>query len=96
MLPKVANQIIQHTSRAVAAVQNHALRNALQFQSNPSTPNNVAYWNSNTSSSGSGPGSGPGSGGAKFHSSRFNANYSVRVACYGCQSAYLDAERDDR
>ncbi|KAI0693474.1 hypothetical protein BC835DRAFT_1306715 [Cytidiella melzeri] len=73
MLPKVANHLLQHTSRAVAAVQNHTIRNVLQIQSSPS--NNIANWNGSTSSSGRG-GSGPGAGGAKYHSSRFHNSFS--------------------
>ncbi|KAI0337495.1 hypothetical protein BDW22DRAFT_1403107 [Trametopsis cervina] len=74
MLPKVANHLLQHTSRAVAAVQNqtgHTIRNVLQLQSSSSPSGN---WNGSTSS-GRG-GSGAGAGGAKFHSSRFNASVS--------------------
>lgn len=60
MLPKVANQLLHHTTRAVAAVQNqtgHTIRNVLQLQSS-----------SGPSSSNSGrSGGGTGSGGAKYH-----------------------------
>ncbi|KAI0765573.1 hypothetical protein BC629DRAFT_1596686 [Irpex lacteus] len=73
MLPKVANHLIQHTSRAVAAVQNSAFRNVLQLQSSPNT---ITNWNGAPSSSGKG-GSGAGAGGAKFHSSRFNGYSSL-------------------
>ncbi|KAI0084208.1 hypothetical protein BDY19DRAFT_1096614 [Irpex rosettiformis] len=74
MLPKVANHLIQHTSRAVAAVQNSAFRNVLQLQSSPNT---VTNWNGSPSSSGWGGSGTGGAGGAKYHSSRFNGNYSA-------------------
>lgn len=79
MLPKVAGQILHHTSRAVAVVQGqagHAVRNALQ-----TGQTNLGQWNGPGSSSSGWNGSGPSSGGAKFHSSssRFQANYAVSI-----------------
>lgn len=82
MLPKVANQLIHHTSRAVAAVQNqtgHTIRNVLQLQSS-SGPSSVGNRNGPGSSS-SGRGSGAGAGGARqsTSSSRFYNSYSVSI-----------------
>ncbi|PSR72868.1 hypothetical protein PHLCEN_2v11235 [Hermanssonia centrifuga] len=80
MLPKVANQILHHTSRAVAAVQNqtgHTIRNVLQLQSSsgPSSAAGNLSVRTGPSSSSSGRGSnGTGAGGAKYHSSsRFHS-----------------------
>ncbi|KAH8105422.1 hypothetical protein BXZ70DRAFT_525117 [Cristinia sonorae] len=75
MLPKVAGQILHHTTRAVAVVQGqtgHTIRNVLQ-----TGPTNLGQWNGPGSSSSGWNGSGPSSGGAKFHSSssRFHAGY---------------------
>ena len=88
MLPKVANQILHHTSRAVAAVQNQTgqtIRSVLQLQSSSgpsSAAGNIGAWNT-TGSSSSGWGSGPGAGGAKHQSSsRFHGSYSVSCALY--------------
>ncbi|TCD69205.1 hypothetical protein EIP91_008501 [Steccherinum ochraceum] len=93
MLPKVASQILQHTSRAVAAVQGqtgHAVRSVLQTGST-----NLGQWNPGSSSSGWN-GSGPSSGGAKFHSSssRFHTSYTGAgrsVAHADASSSYSDA-----
>lgn len=79
MLPKVANQLIHHTSRAVAVVQNqtgHTIRNVLHLQT--STPTTVGNRNGPGSSS-SGKGSnGTGAGGARQSgSSRFYNSYSA-------------------
>lgn len=75
MLPKVANHIFLHTSRAVAAVQNqtgHTLRNVLQLQS--SAPSAPTTWTGTGSSSWGSSGAGP--GGAKFNAgSRFYNGY---------------------
>ncbi|CDO70351.1 hypothetical protein BN946_scf184613.g1 [Trametes cinnabarina] len=75
MLPKVANHLIHHTSRAVIAVQNqtgHTLRNVLQLQSSSGPSTAVTGWGSSVSS-GAGPHSGPGP--SKFHtSSRLHSN----------------------
>lgn len=75
MLPKVANHIFLHTSRAVAAVQNqtgHTLRNVLQLQS--SAPSAPTTWTGAGSSSWGSSGAGP--GGAKFNAgSRFYNGY---------------------
>ncbi|CCL99002.1 uncharacterized protein FIBRA_01010 [Fibroporia radiculosa] len=69
MLPKVANHLLHHTARAVAAAQNqtgHTIRNVLQLQSS-----------SGTSSSNSGRSSyGAGSGGPKYSSGRTYTGYS--------------------
>ncbi|KAI0314732.1 hypothetical protein OF83DRAFT_1063300 [Amylostereum chailletii] len=75
MLPQVANHIIHHTTRAVAAAQNQAgttLRNVLGIQSSgpPAQP-----WN-NTGSSSWGSGHAGTGGGAKYHTgSRFYTGY---------------------
>ncbi len=86
MLPKVANQILHHTSRAVAAVQNqtgHTIRNVLQLQSSsgPSSAAGNLSVRTGPSSSSSGRGSnGTGAGGAKYHSSsRFHSGNTVRA-----------------
>ncbi|EGO04192.1 hypothetical protein SERLA73DRAFT_44140 [Serpula lacrymans var. lacrymans S7.3] len=80
MLPKVANHIFLHTSRAVAAVQNqtsHTIRNVLQLQSSSgpnTTTNGLNSWNGAGSSSWGSNGAGP--GGAKFNAgSRFYNGY---------------------
>jgi hypothetical protein len=81
MLPKVANHIFLHTSRAVAAVQNqtgHTLRNVLQLQS--SAPSAPTTWTGAGSSSWGSSGAGP--GGAKFNAgSRFYNGYTVSLQC---------------
>lgn len=84
MLPKVANHLFHHTSRAVAAVQNqtgYSFRNVLQLQSSSSPSSaagNISNWNGTTGSSNSGW-NGTGSGGAKSHSGqRFYTGYTVR------------------
>ncbi|KAI0352539.1 hypothetical protein OH77DRAFT_1409036 [Trametes cingulata] len=69
MLPKVANHLFHHTSRAVVAVQNqtgHTLRNVLQLQSSSGPTTAVTGWGSSVSS-GSNAHSGPGP--SKFHTS---------------------------
>ncbi|KAL1939612.1 hypothetical protein VTO73DRAFT_9645 [Trametes versicolor] len=67
MLPKVANQLFHHTSRAVVSIQNqtgHTLRNVLQLQSSgPSTA--VTGWGSSVSGGSAHSGPGP----SKFHTS---------------------------
>ncbi|KAI0637582.1 hypothetical protein C8Q77DRAFT_1186663 [Trametes polyzona] len=68
MLPKVANHLFHHTSRAVVTIQNqtgHTLRNVLQLQSSSGPSTAVTGWGSSVS--GSGPHSGPGP--SKFHTS---------------------------
>ncbi|KAI0829212.1 hypothetical protein BC628DRAFT_1408735 [Trametes gibbosa] len=69
MLPKVANQLFHHTSRAVVTIQNqtgHTLRNVLQLQSSSGSSTAVTGWGSSVSSGGSAH-SGPGP--SKFHTS---------------------------
>ncbi|PCH41686.1 hypothetical protein WOLCODRAFT_151735 [Wolfiporia cocos MD-104 SS10] len=72
MLPKVANHLLLHTTRAVAAVQNqtgHTIRNVLQLQSSsgPGASSSNSGWNG---THGAGP------GGAKYHSgSRYYTGY---------------------
>ncbi|EIN04319.1 hypothetical protein PUNSTDRAFT_76526 [Punctularia strigosozonata HHB-11173 SS5] len=97
MLTKVANHLIQHTSRVVAAVQNqssHALKNALQ---GPSTSGGLGGWNGAGSSSyGGGAGAGP--GGAKYHSSsRFYHGYTGagRAITQANTSSAQDGQFDD-
>lgn len=84
MLPKVANQIIHHTSRAVLAVQNQTgqtIRNVLQIHSSAGPPTAVGPWNNSGSSSSGWGNSGPGSGGAKQQSSssRFHSSHAVSL-----------------
>ena len=78
MLPKVATQLIHHTTRAVAAVQGsgNAFRNILQSSSSGTT--STANW-SGVGASGSSWGSaGTGAGGAKYQSSsKFYHGYQV-------------------
>lgn len=78
MLPKVATQLIHHTTRAVAAVQGsgHAFRNVLQSSSSGTTT--TVNW-SGVGTSGPGLGSaGTGAGGAKYQSSsKFYHGYQV-------------------
>lgn len=85
MLPKVANQLIHHTSRAVAAVQNqtgHTIRNVLHLQPTPSA---VGNRNGPGSSSSGRGGNGAGAGGARHSgSSRFYSNYSVSSGACIC------------
>ncbi|KAH9927853.1 hypothetical protein B0H21DRAFT_124526 [Amylocystis lapponica] len=80
MLPKVANHLLHHTSRAVAAVHNqtgHTIRNVLQLQSSSSpSSGNLGGWNGASSSHSGWSGNGTNSGGAKNHSgSRFHSTY---------------------
>ncbi|EKM59023.1 uncharacterized protein PHACADRAFT_205203 [Phanerochaete carnosa HHB-10118-sp] len=79
MLPKVANQLIHHTSRAVAVVQNqtgHTIRNVLHLQT--STPATVGNRNGTGSSSSGKSSNGAGAGGARQSgSSRFYSSYSA-------------------
>ncbi|KAI0269410.1 hypothetical protein BC834DRAFT_951720 [Gloeopeniophorella convolvens] len=83
MLPQVANHILHHTTRAVAAAQNqagHTLRNVLGFQTGSSTSQSsspgLASWNNTTGSSGWGNGHAGAGGGARYHAgSRFYAGY---------------------
>ena len=83
MLPQVANHILHHTSRAVAAAQNQAgqtLRNVLGFQTGttPSSTTGLTPWNNNTGSSSWGSGHAGAGGGPKFHpGSRFYSGYKV-------------------
>lgn len=90
MLPKVANQLIHHTSRAVAAVQNqtgHTIRNVLHIQS--STPTTVGNRNGPGSSSSGRGSNGAGAGGARQSgSSRFHNTYSVRLITIAHFSSY--------
>ncbi|KAH9885082.1 hypothetical protein C8Q73DRAFT_795970 [Cubamyces lactineus] len=68
MLPKVANHLIHHTSRAVIAVQNqtgHTLRNVLQLQSSSGPSTAVTGWGSSVSGGSAHSGPGP----SKFHTS---------------------------
>ena len=78
MFPKVATQLIHHTTRAVTAVQGsgHAFRNVLQSSSSGTTT--TANW-SGVGASGSSWGSaGTGAGGAKYQSSsKFYHGYQV-------------------
>ncbi|KZT63980.1 hypothetical protein DAEQUDRAFT_733212 [Daedalea quercina L-15889] len=73
MLPKVANQLLHHTARAISVAQNqtgHTIRNVLQLQSSstPSTASgNFGGWNGASSSHSNWNSRGAGSGGAKFH-----------------------------
>ncbi|KZT13192.1 uncharacterized protein LAESUDRAFT_719521 [Laetiporus sulphureus 93-53] len=73
MLPKVANSLLHHTSRAVAAAQNqtgHTIRNVLQLQSSTNSPTaggNLGGWNGASSSNSGWNSHGTGSGGAKYH-----------------------------
>ena len=90
MLPKVANHIFLHTSRAAAAVQNQTtqtIRNVLQLQTSSapgSTPTGLSGWNATGSSSWGSAGAGP--GGAKFNAgSRFYNGYTVRVEYFVVQ-----------
>ncbi|KAH7888180.1 hypothetical protein F5I97DRAFT_1866280 [Phlebopus sp. FC_14] len=72
MIPKVANHLLLHTSRAVTLVQNQsgALRNVLQ--SGPAT--STVPWGSGAGSSWGGTGAGP--GGAKFSAgNKFYSGY---------------------
>ena len=76
MLPKVANHLFLHTSRAVALVQNQSgtLRSVLQHQSSGST----ASWGAGAGSSWGSAGHGAGPGGAKFNAgSKFYTGYTV-------------------
>jgi pentatricopeptide repeat protein len=78
MLPKVATQLIHHTTRAVAAVQGsgHAFRNVLQSSSSGTTTT-VNWSGVGTSGPGLG-GAGTGAGGAKYQSSsKFYHGYQV-------------------
>ena len=69
MLPKVANHLILHTSRAVALVQGQSLRNVLQSPA------------AGAGSSWGSAGTGAGPGGAKFHAgSKFYKGYTVRAS----------------
>ncbi|KAI0666174.1 hypothetical protein C8Q78DRAFT_1083409 [Trametes maxima] len=66
MLPKVANHLFHHTSRAVVAVQNgtsHTLRNVLQLQSTTGPTTAVTGWGSSVSGGSGHSGPGP----SKFH-----------------------------
>ncbi|KAI0057735.1 hypothetical protein BV25DRAFT_1771569, partial [Artomyces pyxidatus] len=80
MLPQVANHILHHTTRAVAAAQNqagHTLRNVLGLQSagTPSSSTSLGPWNGAGSSSWGSGHAGAG-GGAKYHTgSRFYSGY---------------------
>ncbi|KAI0640523.1 hypothetical protein C8Q79DRAFT_1015056 [Trametes meyenii] len=68
MLPKVANHLFHHTSRAVVAVQNgtgHTLRNVLQLQSTTGPTTAVTGWGSSVSGGNGHNGPGP----SKFHTS---------------------------
>ncbi|KAI0759739.1 hypothetical protein BD413DRAFT_617596 [Trametes elegans] len=68
MIPKVANHFLQHTSRAVLAVQNqtgHTLRNVLQLQSSSGSSTAVTGWGSSVSGGSAHSGPGP----SKFHTS---------------------------
>lgn len=76
MLPKVANHLFLHTSRAVALVQNQSgtLRSVLQHQPSGST----VSWGAGAGSSWGGAGSGAGPSGAKFNAgSKFYNGYTV-------------------
>lgn len=79
MLPKVANHLLLHTSRAVALVQNQTctIRNVLQHQSSGST-SSAAPWAAGPGSSWGSSGAGAGPGGAKFNAgSKFYTGYTV-------------------
>jgi hypothetical protein len=81
MLPKVANQVLHHTARAVTSAQAAAaptLRNVLQQSSTgqASSAGSITTWGTVGSSSYSGAGAG--AGGAKYHAgSRFYNGYTV-------------------
>ena len=78
MLPKVATQLIHHTTRAVAAVQGsgNAFRNILQSSSSGTT--STATWPGVGTSGSSWGGAGTGAGGAKYQSSsKFYHGYQV-------------------
>ncbi|EMD31807.1 hypothetical protein CERSUDRAFT_119378 [Gelatoporia subvermispora B] len=106
MLPKVANTLLHHTSRAVAAVQNqtgYTIRNVLQLQSSSSSPStgNLGPWNGASSSNSGWNGHGAGPGGAKYQSgSRFYTGYSgagraVTQADTSSSNAAAQAYNDD-
>jgi hypothetical protein len=78
MLPKVATQLIHHTTRVVAAAQGsgHAFRNALQTSSSGTTT--TANWPGVGTSGSSWGNAGTGAGGAKYQSSsKFYHGYQV-------------------
>lgn len=88
MLPKVANHLLLHTGRAVAAVQNqtgHTIRNVLQLQSSSTPGSGGAKFQSSST---------PGSGGAKFHSgSQTYTGYTVSIHIITlCQATSITAE----
>ena len=91
MLPKVATQLIHHTTRAVAAVQGsgHAFRNVLQSSSTGTTT--TATWPGVGASGSSWGNAGTGAGGAKYQSSsKFYHGYQVGF------TAYISASRIQR
>ena len=78
MFPKVATQLIHHTTRAVAAVQGsgHAFRNVLQSSSSGTTT--TVSWPGVGTSGSSWGSAGTGAGGAKYQSSsKFYHGYQV-------------------
>jgi hypothetical protein len=84
MLPKVANQILHASSRAVAAAQyqSHTLRNVLQLQTSSGPSSSGTIWNGvgSSSSSWGNNGSGAGPGGPRFNSSsHYYSSYAVRM-----------------
>ena len=86
MLPKVATQLIHHTTRAVAAVQGSAFRNVLQSSSTGTTT--TATWPGVGASGSSWGSAGTGAGGAKYQSSsKFYHGYQVCFLL--CLSPYL-------
>jgi hypothetical protein len=78
MLPKVANQVLHHTARAVASAQAAAptLRNVIQQTSTGQAgAGQITSWGTVGSSY---SGAGAGAGGAKYHAgSRFYNGYTV-------------------
>ncbi|KZT20615.1 hypothetical protein NEOLEDRAFT_1158554 [Neolentinus lepideus HHB14362 ss-1] len=96
MLPKVANHILHHGARAVAAVQNQTgatIRNVLQLQGTSSPSTGLTSWNGASSSSWGSGGAGP--GGAKYQSSsRFYSGYtgSGRAITHANASAAQDGD----
>lgn len=77
MLPKVAGQILHHTSRAVAVIQNQTgatFRNVLHTSGPPTTLGG----RSGSGSNNSGWGGAPEPGGPKTHTgSRFHSSFAV-------------------
>lgn len=91
MLPKVATQLIHHTTRVVAAAQGsgHAFRNALQTSSSGTTT--TANWPGVGTSGSSWGNAGTGAGGAKYQSSsKFYHGYQVGLLSFAFISLMLN------